>query len=122
MEEILKEAKELISFGSADDLFRELDKYHQAFVKKRVENKIPLRVILQDTPKARERKNLEIQQLRQVRLLSTDTEINGLIFIWGNKISMFSFKNDLIGVIIESKILAQTERGLFNGLWNKLLN
>jgi len=122
MEEILKEAKELISFGSADDLFREMGEYQQIFVKRRVENKIPLRVILRDTPKARERKNLEIQQLRQVRLLSTETDFNGLIFIWGNKIAMFSFKNDLVGVVIESKILAETERGLLNGLWDKIYN
>jgi sugar-specific transcriptional regulator TrmB len=122
MEEILKEAKELISFGSADDLFREIGEYQQIFVKKRVENKIPLRVILRDTPKARERKNLEIQQLRQVRLLSSASEFNGLIFIWNNKIAMFSFKSDLIGIVTESKVLAATERALFDGLWDKIYN
>ncbi len=117
MEEILREAKELISFGSADDLFREMGDYHQTFLTKRVKNKIPLRVILRDTSKGRERKKLETQHLRQVKLLKGETEFNGLIFIWGNKIAMFSFKHDLIGIVISSDVLAETQRQMFNAIW-----
>ncbi|MFA5023886.1 MAG: helix-turn-helix domain-containing protein [Patescibacteria group bacterium] len=122
MEEILKEAKELISFGSSDDLFREMGEYHQSFLKRRIEKKIPLRVILKDTPRSQARKDLEKQQLRQVKLLSPSSEFNGLIYVWENKIAMLSFKNDLIGIVVESKVLAETERELLNGLWNNLYN
>jgi len=117
----LEEAKELISFGSADDLFRELGDYHQIFLNKRIINKIPLRVILKDTPRGQERKKLETQQLRQVKLLKTESDFNGLIFVWNNKIAMFSLKYDLMGIVINSEVLANTQKQMFNGLWNNLI-
>src|SRR4030042_3382060 len=45
LDEILKEAKELIAFGSPTDIFTTLGKIFPKFVAKRVKKKIPVRTI-----------------------------------------------------------------------------
>ncbi|MFH1292475.1 MAG: helix-turn-helix domain-containing protein [bacterium] len=118
LEEILNEAKELMSFASVDDLFEELGDYFYKFVEKRIKKKIPVKVLLcVDSPKARERQKLAPMQLRQIKILSGDHQHHGLIYIWGNKIAMFSFVNDQVAVVIESKELAQVQKAMFNYLW-----
>jgi HTH-type transcriptional regulator, sugar sensing transcriptional regulator len=119
LEEILDEAKEIMSFVSADDLFSELGDDFYKFVEKRFKKKIPVKVLFsQDTPKARERQKLGPSQLRQVKILSGEFEHQGQVLVWGNKIAMFSFTNDYVAVVIESKNLAQVQRAMFNYLWD----
>ena len=121
MEEILSEAKELECFGAIDDLLKETGDYHEKFVERRIKNKIPLRVILKDTKTARTRKLLGAQQLRKVKLMvDSSIDSQGLIFIWNYKIAMFSYVQDLIGVVVESKVLANTQKSFFDNLWNCL--
>ena len=117
--EILAEAKELISLGSAEDLFKVLE-YFPEFEKKRVERKIPVKVILIDSPKARERKLLGPQQLRQVRLIPETYSYHGQYNVWNNKIAMFSFGRNLSAVVIESQELAQMQKAAFNFMWDSL--
>ena len=119
LNEILSEAKELVCFSSADDLFSTLEEF-EGFVKKRVEDKIPIKVILRDSPKAQERKRLGPRQLRQVKIIPASYDYHGLIYVWENKIAMFSLTGDLNAVLIESKELAQVQRSLFTALWNQL--
>jgi len=119
LDEILNEAERLISFGSPADLFATLEDFPE-FVKKRVELKIPVKVIMRDSPKARERKALAPQQLREVRLMSEDYEYHGLFYIWNDKIAMFSFGEDLSAIVIESKELTEMQKAAFNFMWDNL--
>ncbi|MDI6733984.1 MAG: helix-turn-helix domain-containing protein [Patescibacteria group bacterium] len=120
LEEILKEAKELKAFSSADDLFTVLDEVFPEFVKKRIKAKIPIKVILRESPKARERQRLGPQELREVRIIPVKYEYHGLTFMWKNKIAMFSLKADLVMVLIESEELAQMQSAMFNVIWDSL--
>ena len=117
LEELLDEADEMLSFSSAEDLFRELGDYFDKFVERRVKKKIPARVILNESKKAQERKRLGPQHLRQVKILP-DTHLHqGQIFIWKNKIAMFSFTNDFTAIVIESKELYKVQKAMFEQLW-----
>ena len=119
LDEILDEAKELVAFGVSEDLLNLLGPYHKTFIKKRVAKKIPLRLLARDSVKARERKAIGPQELRTVRILPATYEYHGLIYIWENKIAMFSFAGDLVCVVIESKELADMERAMFEHLWER---
>lgn len=119
LEEILSEATELLSFGSADDLFRVIPDYSE-FAKRRAKKKIFAKVIIRDSPKARERQRLGPQELRQVKLLPIPPEYHGMVYIWGNKIAMVSFEQDLTLLVIESPELAKVQRAMFNVIWNAL--
>lgn len=122
LNELLNEADEAVCFGIAEDLLKVMGDYHDYFLKQRIKNKIPLRVILRDSPIARERRRLAPQHLRQVKLVSNKYDFHGLVYVWKNKIAMFSLMNDIVAVVIESKELADIERSKFNNLWDLILD
>jgi len=119
LEEMLSEAKEIMAFSSADDLFSTLD-YFPEILKKRIKLKIPNRVILRDTQKGRERKKLGSKELRQVRLVPSTYDYHGMIMVWENKIAMYSFQKDMEALVIESEVLASTQKAMFEVIWDFL--
>lgn len=120
LEEILKEAQELCCFASADDLFQTLNASFPEFAARRAAHKIPLRVILKDSPLARKRLQTGPRELRQVRLLTNADEFHGLIYRWKNKVALFSFGKDLEAAVIESPAICTMQKVLFQSLWDKL--
>ncbi len=120
LQEILNEAKELSSFGSIDDIYQSVGDYFPKFTKERIKRSIPLKVILQDTPLARERQRLGPGELRQVRLMPENNYLSSITFIWNNKIAMCSFKEKKIALVIQSEELASIQKTMFNLIWNTL--
>ncbi len=120
LEEILAEADELFTFASPEDLFRELGDYFYSFVEKRVKKKIPVRMIACDSEMTRERKQLGPKELRTVKIVPPTYFYHGNIWIWKNKVAMFSFTGDFVAVVIESKELADIERAMFEYLWDSV--
>lgn len=119
-DEILKEADEVLGFSPGADLFLYLNKYHSDFLRERIARKIPTKVILPDSELARERQRLGPGQLREVRIFRGQHDFHGLIYIWGNKIALFSFESDLGAFVIESPALVQAQRVMFNLIWQTL--
>lgn len=120
LEEILVEAKEILGFTSAEDHFIVLGNYWPDFVKRRIKLKIPVRSIITESVKAHERKKLGLQELRRVKIIPARYQHHGLIMIWGKKIAMFSFKKEMMAIVVESEELAQTQRMFFNFTWDLL--
>jgi HTH-type transcriptional regulator, sugar sensing transcriptional regulator len=119
LEENLKDAQENFTFGSAEDLFATLD-FFPEFVKKRVKLKIPVKVILRESTKARERQKLGPKELREVRIIPAKYEFHAMTMIFGNKIAMFSFKKTFIALLIESEELAAMQKMMFKLIWDGL--
>lgn len=120
LEEILEEAKELLAFSSAEDLFVTLEDEFPEFVKKRIKQKILAKVILRESAKAQERKRLGPSELREVRIIPESFKYHGAIFIWRSKIAMFSFKKDLVALVVESEELANVQKAMFDFIWESL--
>jgi sugar-specific transcriptional regulator TrmB len=121
LEEILQDnPKEVFTFGAAEDLFATLDRDFPEFVKRRIKHKILARVILRDSEKARERQRLGQQELREVRIIPARHEYHGSVFVWAKKIAMFSYKPDLVALVIESDELARLQRIMFELVWTKV--
>lgn len=118
--EILDEAKEVCGFGSADDVFKYMEDSYRDFLKNRVRKKIPIRLILNDTPVGRERQRLGLSQLRIVKLMPKLFDYHSIVYIWNNKIALFSLREALDVVVIEDKELANIQRAMFNSLWNRI--
>lgn len=119
--EIIDEADMLLSFGSAEDLFGTIGHFFYKFVKERIKKRIPVKVILKDSPKARERQRLGPAELREVKIVPNNYECKGNIWIWKNKMAMLSFTNDFTAVVIDSKELTDIQRAQFNSLWDKII-
>ena len=116
-QEILDEAKELIAFGSIDDIVRAFPDFFSSFTKKRIERSIPLKVILRDSPLARERQKASSEELREIAILPTDYEFSSVTYVWGDKIAMFSFKEKITAFVLESDELANIQRTMFKLAW-----
>ncbi len=120
LREILAEATELKSIGAIDDIYEALGDYFKKFTKDRIKKGIPLKVILRDTPLARERQRLGPSELREVRLAPENYNYSSVTFIWNHKVAMFSFKDGLIALLIESDELSETQSKMFDFMWETL--
>ncbi len=120
LDEVLNEATELIAFGVSEDLLSLMGDYHKNFVATRIKKKIPLRIILRDSPTAHQRKQLGIHELRNVKIIPATHNYHGLTYVWKNKIAMFAFVGDLVAVVIESKELAEMQKAMMEYLWERL--
>lgn len=120
LQEILSEAKSLKSFGAIDDIYEAFGEYFKKFTTERIQKRISLQVILRDTPLARERQKLGIQQLREVRLAPENYTYSSVTFIWNDKVAMFSLKEGFFALVIESDELASIQSGMFDLIWNSL--
>lgn len=120
LEEMMAEADSVLCFGAPEDLFRELGDYFYKLVERRVKKKIPVRLLALDSARARERKERGPKELRTVKILPPNYEFHGNIWIWKNKIAMFSFIGDLVAVVIESKELADMQKAMFENLWERV--
>jgi len=109
--------KDILSLASADDLLEILGDYWPEFIKKRLAQKIQVRTILRDTPKARQRQKLGPKELRVVKTIPKNFDYHGAIIIFGNKIAFFSFMQDIISIVIESRELAQVQRVALEFMW-----
>ncbi|HCP08405.1 MAG TPA: hypothetical protein DIT25_01230 [Candidatus Moranbacteria bacterium] len=120
LEEILDEADEIMGLSSAEDLFEILGDYWPKFLEKRIKKKIPVRTILRESEKARERKELGISELRQVRLMPKNYVHHGLILMWSKKTAVFTFKKEITALVIESEEINQIQKAAFNFMWDSL--
>ncbi len=118
-EEILQDKKEILGLNSADNMFSAIGEYQLEFVKQRVRAKIPTRVILRDTPKARERQKLGPAELRQVKFIPPSFCFRGCVLVFGSKIAYVSFTKDYVAILIESAELAAIQRVALEYIWEK---
>ena len=117
-EDLLKvKNKEILSFGSIEDLSKFMGEYHQDIIKRRIGNKIVSRVILKDSPSARQRQQVGMKQLRRVKIIPKSFDVRGILVIFDNKIALFSFIKDYIAVVIDNKQISDILRTMFEYIW-----
>ncbi|MBU1083367.1 hypothetical protein KKE14_02945 [Patescibacteria group bacterium] len=116
---------ENIAYASADYLSAGFDKkFLEKYWQKRVALRIPARGIMPATSAAEslftEEKN--IKELRRVKFVPADKyKFTNEIDIYGDKIAIISLdKDNLYGVIIKSKSIADTQRNIYELLWSLL--
>jgi sugar-specific transcriptional regulator TrmB len=111
---------EMLAIGNAQIVEESIPGFQEWYIKRRVQNNIRMRALTPGTSGSIAVKKRDAAELRQTRLLEPDqftepAEIN----IYGNKVSAVSLiENELVGIIIESKVLAAAQRQLFEILWN----
>jgi sugar-specific transcriptional regulator TrmB len=111
--------KEALKFANHEQFDLAL-KYDPELVSKRIKHNIFLRMIVPDLPKSWEWQKKDKSQLRKTKIVSNkkypfQTEVT----IYNNKIALTSYK-EKIGVIIESKPIAETLKMVFNLCWDNI--
>ena len=112
----------LLSYIGMSDFYNYMPKeYEDYYVAERVRKRIKLRMIAPWSKEAQNWKDEAVSKLREVKIVNNpnfkfkaDTEI------YANKVALISFRENFMGVIIESKEISEMQRIAFELMWNSL--
>lgn len=117
-EDTLTATTEILNYANSQSIRTFWPDYDSEYVKLRVRKNILLKGIAPDDNYGKDVKKLDKTCLRETRLMpEKDFHINNEINIYDNKVAITSFGEELIGIIIESQEIADTQRGIFKMAW-----
>lgn len=113
---------EALSFTSLEDILSVVpESYATSFLARRTKKNIAVKVILKTDKFSKEYTTDSKKKLRTIKTVSKkDFPISNEINTYQNKVSILSFGDEKIGVIIESPQIANSMRAIFNLAWNNL--
>lgn len=124
---LLEKPKEILAFTSLDDVTTILpNHYVHGYISRKEELQIPTRAIATDTPAARRyttayytSKGVNEFIVPKFRFVPREKFIfKNEINIYNNKVAIMSLKTEeLVGVMIESQVVADTQRAIFELAW-----
>jgi HTH-type transcriptional regulator, sugar sensing transcriptional regulator len=118
-EDTLSAKKEILNFSNSEEIRRYWPTYDKDYVKKRAKKHIHLKGVIPTDEAGKKVKAEDKLYNREMRLLPKDqypfaNEIN----IYNDKVAIISFSDELIGMIIQSKEIANTQRAIFQMCWD----
>ncbi|MBU0727660.1 hypothetical protein KKA95_03160 [Patescibacteria group bacterium] len=117
-EDTLTATTEILNYANSREIRMYWPSYDDDYVKMRIKKKIFLKGIAPDDEYGKRVRKEDKISLRKTHLLpSKDYKFTNEINIYDNKVAITSFANELIGIIIESKEIADTQRDIFKMAW-----
>jgi len=117
--EIANEAKDLLAIGSAD-VEEFLPEYFPELTKVRLKHSIPAKLILPNSEYARAVQKDDTKQLRKTKILKKTTKIPATMFIWKNKLAVFSVGDNPSVLLLEDSNMTQVFKIMFETIWESL--
>jgi len=115
----LTSSGEILNYCNSQAIREFWPEYDKEYVQKRIEKNIQLRGIALDDEYGKTVQSKDQQSVREIRLVTNDQyNFTNEINIYDNKVSIISTKDELIGMIIESVEIANTQRAIFEMVWN----
>lgn len=110
---------EMLSIGKAEAVEEAIEDFVNWYIKRRVAHNLPMRSIIPATVEGLKTAQRDPEELRQTRILNPNEFTEEVeLMIYGNQVAAVSFvENELIGVIIESSVLATVHRQMFEVMW-----
>jgi HTH-type transcriptional regulator, sugar sensing transcriptional regulator len=119
--DIMSDSQEILLWTNQEtenNVFSE--KYHALFITERIKKKIPMKVLAVDNKKGRLLIKHDALQLRQTKLLPKNVFFSAETYIYGNKVATLDYNSDIIGIIIDSKQIVESNRAVFEMNWENL--
>jgi sugar-specific transcriptional regulator TrmB len=116
LDEILDQAKSIKVIGSQGNALEKIGYHPEKFRIKRLEKKIRIKQILEDSPEARKISPDKYTELRYSKSLSESKEA---IFMFEDYVYHIIFQYEISAIKIKSKDHADTMGILFDDLWKK---
>jgi sugar-specific transcriptional regulator TrmB len=119
--DILSESQEVLLWTNQEtenNVFSE--KYHSLFIAERVKKKIKMRVLAVNNKKGKSLIKQDATHLRKTKLLPKKVFFSTETYIYGNKVATLDYNKNIIGVIIESEQIVQSQKAMFEMTWNNL--
>lgn len=109
---------EILNFSNSSEIRKQWAKYDDEYVTKRAKKNIHLRGICPKDKAGEVVHSEDEKYYRKMRLVpSHQFDFTNEINIYDDKVSIISFKEELIGMIIESHEIASSQRALFDMCW-----
>jgi sugar-specific transcriptional regulator TrmB len=112
----------ILSFTGLSDFYKLVPKeFSEWYINERKNKKIKIKVISPISEVSTEWKDSGIRELREIKLVENpDFKFNADTEIYGNKIALISYKENFIGVVIESKEINLMQRMAFELMWSSI--
>lgn len=114
----LSSKTEILNYSNSYEIRKQWPTYDQDYVAKRAEKQIYLRGI---SPKDKAGETVQSHDKefhREMRLIPSDKfDFTNEINIYDDKVAIISFKDELIGMIIESIEITNSQRAIFDMCW-----
>jgi sugar-specific transcriptional regulator TrmB len=110
---------EILNFSNSEEIRKIWPTYDKDYVSKRAKKKIFLKGIITADEAGKKVKSEDPLYHREMRLIPKDKyNFTNEINIYDDKVSIISFADEIIGMIIESKEIANTQRAIFRIAWD----
>jgi hypothetical protein len=109
----------LLNYTGFEEYFNYMPRsYAMDYVARRVQKKIRTRIISPASREALELQKKGPQELREMRIIPAE-QWNAIadVHIYKNKVGIVSFKENFMGVLIESAEIAQLQKAAFELMW-----
>lgn len=112
----------ILSFTGITDYQRLIPKdISKEYIEDRIRRKIRIRVIMTESEVARQWEKDAVKELREIKIIKdTNFKFDGDIEIYGNKVALISYKENFMGVVVESKEISQMQKMAFELMWNSI--
>lgn len=117
-EDTLTSKTEILNFSNSEEIRKIWPTYDKDYVEKRAKKRIHLKGIILADEAGKKVKTEDSLYFREMRLIPKDKyNFTNEINIYDDKVTIISFADELIGMIIESKEIAGTQRVIFRMVW-----
>ena len=120
MNDILRSnSKELLAYGSSRSSYEIMPLFIEKWHKQRVENKIIMKILYNDTKEAKDKvkKFKESLLLAKHRFMPIKLESPTATLIYSNKVVLQSWTKEPFAVMIENEEMAKNQKKYFEELW-----
>ena len=118
-EDTLTSKTEILNFSNSEEIRKIWPTYDKDYVSKRAKRRIFLKGIITADEAGKKVKAEDSIYHREMRLIPKDRyNFTNEINIYNDKVAIISFTDEIIGMIIESKEIANTQRAIFQISWD----
>lgn len=109
---------EILNYSNSAEIRKAWPNYDSEYAEKRAKKQIFLKGICQNDESGKKVHELDKKYFREMRVLEPDQfDFTNEINIYDDKVAIISFKEELIGMIIESAEIANSQRAIFDMCW-----
>jgi HTH-type transcriptional regulator, sugar sensing transcriptional regulator len=91
---------------------------HDKFIRERLAKKIPIRVLATDSPESKSLLTFDPKFLRTTKILPKTTTFSAETYIYDHKVAILDYNKDIMGIIIESQPIADSQKSMFDTTWS----
>lgn len=118
LEDVLETKQAILHYGDITSLQNALKYIFPQFINKRIEKKIPIKIICKKEEAHKELLEKATKEYREFKFIPQNYVFKSSIFIYNNKVAILSLQQEpYYGIIIDNGDFYQTQKNMFELLW-----